>query len=164
METNIIFIFISLVCIVLVGYLIWLDNRNMRMLKFRVQKMQASPMFKEMIPLLKMAQKRAIEHLIIDKTGVVIQYLATGEMETCFLMSEHGYPYLSPERQEALLILLEEVLPKLSDAHRYSLQKKRVTLINGQHEFYYQYIIANHYKMSLIRAPQYDGTLRELWQ
>lgn len=164
MKMNILFLLISMICIALVGYLIWLDNRNMQKLRFRVKKMHASSMFAEMVPLLKNAQKRPIEQLVIDKTGVIIRYLEPAGSEIRFLMRDHGYPYLSQERQEALLILLEEFLPRITDTHRYSLRKKHTRLIGGQVETYYKYIIVNQYKTSLIRAPYYDGSLQQLWQ
>ncbi len=163
MESNIFFVAVSIAGIVLIAYLIWLDNRNLRMLKLRVKKMHASPMFAELAPLLKAAQSRPIEQLIIDKTGVSIRYMQPAGMETNFNMYGRGYRNLTPEKQEALLILLEEFLPRITDSNRYSLRKKRNKLLNGQYETYYQYTILNHYKTSLVRAPYYDGSLQHLW-
>lgn len=164
MEANIFFITISVACIALVGYFIWLDNRNLRMLRLRVKKLHASAMFAEMTPLLKNAQKRPIEQLIVDKTGIIIRYLEPAGSEAHFLLREHGYPYFSIKKQETLIILLEEFLPKIADTHRYSFRKKRTRLINKQVEIHYQYTIHSRYKTSLVRAPYYDGSLQHLWQ
>ena len=159
-----IFILLSAVCIALVSYLIWLDSRNLRMLRMRVKKLYGSGMFKEMVPMLKNAQKRPIEELVIDKTGVVFRFLEPPGSESRFLMREHNYRYLTEEKQEAMLILLEEFLPKITDTHRYSLRKRKTRLVGKQSETYYQYVILNSYKMSLSRAPYYEHSLQQLWQ
>ena len=164
MDTNIFFIFVSIVSVALVSYLFWLDNRNLRLLKLRVKKLHASPLFKDLVPLLRIAQKRPIEHLTIDKTGIAIRYIEPAGSETRFVLAQHGYSPLSSEKQEALLVLMEEFLPKLADNHRYVRHKKRTRLMNGQFEIYHRYIILNRYKTSLIRAPYYDGSLQQLWQ
>ena len=164
MEINFLFILISIVCAALVGYLILLDNRNLRMLRMRVKKMYASPMFEEMVPLLKNAQKRPIEKLQIDKTGVVFRFLEPTGSESRFLVRDYGYRYLTPEKQEALLILLEEFLPKITDTHRYTLRKRKTHLVSRQSEIHYQYVMLNSYKASLIRAPYYEHSLQQLWQ
>lgn len=163
MESNIFFIGVSVIGIVVVGYLIWYDQQKLHRLKLRVKKMHGSTMFAELSPLLKAAQSRPIEQLVIDKTGIVIRYMQPVGSESSFNLHSRGYRNLSPEKQEALLILLEEFLPKITDSNRYSLKKKRVRLINGQFECYYQYTILSQYKTSLVRAPYYDGSLQHLW-
>lgn len=163
MEPNIIFICVTIAGIATIVYLIWLDHRNLHLLKLRVKKVYGSPMFAELSPLLKAAQNRPVEQLIIDKTGINIRYMSPAGSESSFNLYDRGYKNLSPEKLEALLILLEEFLPKITDPHRYALRKKRTHLINGQVEFYYQYTILSHYKTSLVRAPYYDGSLQHLW-
>lgn len=163
MEPNIFFLCIAVIGIALVGYFIWLDQSNLRMLKLRVKKMHASPMFAELAPMLKTAQNRPIEELTVDKTGVLIRFMHPAGSEMHFSMRGHGYHYLSPERQEALLILLEQFLPKITDSNRYALKKKHNRLLNGQRETYYQYTMLNHYKATLVRAPYYDGSFQHLW-
>ena len=163
MESNLFFITVAIAGVALIAYLIWLDNRNLHFLRLRVRKMHASPMFAELAPLLKTARNRPIENLVIDKTGIVIRYMQPAGSETTFQMHSRGYRNLTPEKQEALLILLEEFIPRITDSNRYTLRKKRMRLPNGQSEAYYQYTILNHYKTSLVRAPYYDRSLQHLW-
>ena len=163
---NILFLFIctAFISIAFISYFVWWDRRSLQILRLRVKKLYASPMFAELAPILKFAQRRPLEQLIIDKTGLVIRFLEPVGSESYFSLREHGYPALSPERQEALLVLLEEFLPQLADRHRYVLRKKRRRLVNGRQEIYYYYVIMNQYKMMLVRAPRYNGSLKQLGQ
>lgn len=163
MSMNILFFGIAIVGVALVGYMIWLDNRNLRLLKLRVKKMHASDMFADLAPILKSAQNRPIEELVVDKTGIVIRYMQPAGAESRFILRDHGYKNFSPEKQEALLLLLEQFLPRITDSNRYSLKKKRTRLLNGHMETYYQYTIHNNYKTTLVRAPYYDGSFQHLW-
>lgn len=163
MKVNVAFVCIAVLGILTVVYFFRLDQRRVRLLKMRVKKMYASPMFEEFIPFLKHAQKRTIEQLVVDKEGVVFRFLEPAGTEMCFSLRERGYRLLSPEKQETLVVLMEEFLPKMIDQHRYSLKKKRVRLLNGQVETYYQYTILNHYKSSLLRAPYYNKSVQRLW-
>ncbi len=165
METNAYFLFIAIIGLLLVGYLIWLDRRRLRLLKLRVKKMYGSPLFQDLAPILRAAQIRPIESLRVDKTGITVRYVHPAGSETRFNISKQGYRPLSPERQEALMALLEEFLPKITDSNRYVLRKKRIRLLNGQTEYYHQYTIVNGYKNSLVRAPYYDRSFRHshLW-
>ena len=162
MSVPFIFIIISVGCAALIGYLAWLDNRHLRRLRFRVKKLYASPMFAKMVPFLRVAQRNPIEQLTIDKTGVTVRYLEPAGSESRFILRAHGFGHLHPEKQEALLALLEEFLPKMTDPHRYFFRKRRVRLVNGQTEIYYEYIIQNHYKTHLIRAPYYSRSVQQL--
>ena len=162
MKMNIFFLFIAVLGIAVVVCFLWLDRKKSRLLRLRVKKMHASPLFAELAPLLKNAQNRPIEQLTVDKTGVYIRFMHPVGSEVRFSLREKGFGYLTEERQEALLILLEEFLPRVTDSHRYAFRKKRVLLLNGHFERYYQYTILNSYKNSLVRAPYYDGTNRRL--
>jgi hypothetical protein len=162
MEMNAYFVFIAFLGIVAVTYFLWLDHKKSRMLRLRVKKLHASPMFAELSPMLKNAQNRPIEQLTVDKTGVVIRFMQPVGSEMRFSLRDRGFGYLSEEKQEALVILLEEFLPRVVDSHRYAFKKKRTLLLNGHFEFYYQYTILNSYKTSLVRAPYYDGSNRRL--
>ena len=163
---NIIFLFIctSFACVLFVAYFVWWDKRSLQLLRLRVKKLYASPLFAELIPILKFAQRRPLEQLIIDKTGIAIRFLEPVGSESYFSLREQGYPMLTPEKQEALLVLLEEFLPQLTDRHRYILRKKHRRLVNGRRETYYCYVIMNQYKMMLVRAPRYNGSLKQLGQ
>ncbi len=130
-------------------------------LQLRVQKLYASQLFEDMMPMLRFARHHSIETLSVDKTGVVLRYLNSGSAETAFLMRANGYAYLSVEQQEAMRSVLEECLPKLRDTAKYHVIRKRVTLLNGSIEYTYQYTISNSYKSLLTRAPYYDGTLQQ---
>ena len=129
-------------------------------LKLRVQKLYASQLFEDMIPMLRFARHHAIEQLSVDKTGVVLRYLHSEGAETAFLMRPNGYAYLTVEQQEAMRSVLEECLPKLRDKEKYHVIRKRVVLLNGTTEYTYQYTISNSYKARLTRAPYYDGSLQ----
>ena len=153
MESNAIVLVIGIVCLILVGYLIWLDNRYNRMLKLHVRKMNASPMFAEMVPLLKRMQHESIEQLIIDKKGLTIRHLQPAGRETYFSVYAHGYPPLGQESRKVLLVLLEEFLPIIANRNYYSFKKKNRYLLNGKCESYYAYIICNPYKATLVRPP-----------
>ena len=128
----------------------------MRKLRMLALKMHASPLFAQLSPLLKNAQYRAIEQLSVDKTGIVIRYIQPAGSETHFRLRDHGFPYLTEEKQQAILCLLEEFLPLIADTHRYSLRKRRALLLNGRFDIYYQYTILNAYKATLMRAPHYQ--------
>lgn len=142
------------------AYLIIRESRQQKRLRLRVQKLYASQLFEDMLPLLQRSRKLAIEQLIVDKTGVVIRYLHLASDEAAFLMKPNGYRYLAPEQQEAMRAVLEECLPKLRDPDRYHVSRQRIRLLNGQIEYAYRYTIVNAYKARLVRAPYYDGTLQ----
>ena len=164
LEASIFFLFISLVCIALIGYYTWLDHRYLRLLKLRVKKLYASPLFAELSPILKSVQKRIIEELLVDKTGIVIRFLEPVGSQIYFNTRDRELGTLTPEKQEALVVLLEEFLPKITDSHRYRLRKRRKRLVNGKVETYYQYVILNQYKTLLSRTPRYNSPLRQLRQ
>ena len=60
-------------------------------LQLRVQKLYASQLFEDMIPMLQFARRHAVEQLVVDKTGVVLRYLHSEGAETAFLMRPNGY-------------------------------------------------------------------------
>lgn len=136
------------------------DRRQQKRLRLRVQKLYASQLFEDMLPLLQACRKRQLEQVIVDKTGVVMRYLHFTGSESAFLMRPNGYRYLSPGQQEALRSVLEDCLPKLRDSQLYHLSRQRIRLLNGQVEYAYRYTITNAYKARLSRAPYYDGTLQ----
>ena len=78
------------------------DRRQQKRLRLRVQKLYASQLFEDMLPLLQACRKRQLEQVIVDKTGVVMRYLHFAGSESAFLMRPNGYRYLSPGQQEAL--------------------------------------------------------------
>lgn len=160
MEKGVFSLLLAVLGIGTVAYFLWLDHKRSRLLRLRVKKMHASPLFAELAPLLKNAQNRPIEQLTVDKTGVFIRFMQPVGSEARFSLRDRGFGYLTQERQEALVILLEEFLPRVTDSHRYAFRKKRTLLLNGHFETYYQYTILNAYKTSLVRAPYYDGTNR----
>ena len=137
------------------------EHLREKKLQLRVQKLYASQLFEDMIPMLQFARHNAIEQLVVDKTGVVLRYLHSEGAETAFLMRANGYAYLTVEQQEAMRSVLEECLPKLRDKEKYHVIRKRVVLLNGTTEYAYQYTISNSYKARLTRAPYYDGTLQQ---
>lgn len=136
------------------------DRRQQQRLRLRVQKLYASQLFEDMLPLLQACRKRPLEQVIVDKTGVVMRYLHSAGGESAFLMRPNGYRYLTHEQQEALRTVLEECLPKIRDSQRYHLTRQRIRLLNGQVEYAYRYTITNAYKARLARASYYDGTLQ----
>ncbi|MCL1855791.1 MAG: hypothetical protein FWF86_08665 [Clostridia bacterium] len=140
----------------LAAFLLRRERIRMRKITLLARKMHASPLFTELSPLLKNAQYRAIEQLVVDKTGVAIRYIHPAGSEARFDMREHGFPALSEEKRQALLYILEEFLPYIADTHRYALRKRRILLLNGRFETYFQYTILNAYKSTLTRAPQYS--------
>lgn len=136
------------------------DSIREKKLRLRVQKLCASQLFEDMTPMLRFARRHAIQRLTVDKTGVILCFLANNQ-ETAFLMRPNGYNYLSPEQQEAMRAVLEECIPNLRDNRKYRFGRKRITLLNGDVEYAYQYTIANSYKAKLSRAAYYDGTLEQ---
>ncbi len=130
-----------------------------RKLRLRVQKLYASQLFEDMTPMLYFARKRPLEQLVVDKTGVLLKELHTGQ-EYAFLMRPNGYSYLRPEQQEAMRTVLEECIPKICDEGNYHVLRKRIVLLNGQVEYAYQYTISSAYKARLSRAAYYDGSLQ----
>ena len=137
------------------------EHLREKKLQLRVQKLYASQLFEDMIPMLKFARHHSIEQLSVDKTGVVLRYLHADGAETAFLMRANGYAYLTVEQQEAMRSVLEEVLPKLRETDKYHVTRQRVVLLNGCTEYTYQYTMTNSYKSMLSRAPYYDGTLQQ---
>lgn len=129
-------------------------------LRLRVQKLYASQLFEDMIPMLRSAKHRPVEQIMVDKTGVSVRYLQPDSQETAFLLRPNGYRYFTPEQQEAMRTVLEECIPKLSETEKYHVIRKRVTLLNGDIEYAYQYLITNSYKARLNRAAYYDGSLQ----
>lgn len=160
MSRSIPYLFIALIGIAFVVYLMFADRRRMRVQRLRVKKMYASPMFEAMKPVLQRTQKYSIESLSIDKTGFTVRYVFPFGYETSFSMVDYGYPNLTVEKQEALLLLLEEFLPRLTTHDCYSFRAIRHKLLDGHVEYQYKYVIRNDYKNLLTRAPYYDGTLQ----
>lgn len=149
--------------VVLAGFValaVFKERQQKKRLRLRVQKLYASRLFEELLPLLKLAKKRRLEQVTVDKTGLVLRHLFSEGGETAFLMKPHGYRYLTPEQQEAMRVMLEECLPKLQDSSLYHLSRKRIRLLNGDIEYAYRYTITNAYKASLARAPYYDGSMQ----
>lgn len=127
-------------------------------LRLRVQKFYASQLFEDITPMVRFARHHAVEQVTVDKTGLVMRLLPTGQ-ETAFLMRPNGYNYLTVEQQEAMRAVMEECIPKLCDNEHYRVTRKRNVLLNGDIEYAYQYTISNAYKARLARAPYYDGSL-----
>ena len=164
MSRSIPYFFIALIGIATVVYLMVADRRRVRVQRLRVKKMYASPMFEAMKPMLQRAQKYSIESLTIDKTGFTLRFLCPFGYEIRFSMADYGYPNLTNDKQEALLLLLEEFVPKLTTRDCYFFRTIRNQLLDGHVEYQYRYIIRIDYKNLLARAPYYDGSLQsQLW-
>lgn len=164
MDRSVPYIFISIIGIALVIYLVIADRRRMRVQRLRVKKLYASSMFEAMRPLLRQAQKNSLESVTIDKTGFVLRFLNPFGYETRFNMADYGYPNLTLEKQEAMLLLLEELVPKLTVHDCYYFRSTRNRLLDGRVEYQYRYIIQIDYKNLLIRAPYYNGSLQsQMW-
>jgi len=164
MDKSILCFAIAVFGIALVVYLLVLDRRRAQLVRLKTQKLYASPLFEAMRPVLKQARKYAVESLTIDKNGFSFRFLFPYGYETRFDLAEHGCPPMDMEKQEALLLLLEEVLPKLTAHDRYRFRSVRRRLLDGEVEYQYKYIIRIDYKNLLARAPYYDGTLQgQLW-
>lgn len=136
------------------------ESQHTRQHRLRVQKLYASPVFKDLSPILILAKKRPVEQLTVDKTGILISYLTPNGSHTAFIMKNYGYAYMTLAQQEAMLTLLEECLPKLKDTKRYRLSNKRIRMVNGDIEYMFRYTMRNGYKAQLSRAPYYDVTLQ----
>ena len=147
-------------CVVAVAASLYREHRNAKKLRLRVQKLYASQLFEDMMPMLRAARHHSVERVTVDKTGVALKYFQPHSMETAFLMRPNGYAYLTPEQQEAMRVILEQCLPALQDQQKYRLIRRRVRLVNGEVEYVYSYTICNAYKATLCRAPYYDGTLQ----
>jgi len=164
MSGSIPYLFIAMIGIAAVVYLMVVDRRRMRVQRLRVKKLHASPMFEAMKPLIQRAQKYSIESLSIDKTGFTLRFLFPFGYEMQFRMADYGYPNLTLEKQETLLLLLEEVVPKLTTRDCYYFRAIRTRLLDGHVEYQYRYVIHIDYKNLLTRAPYYDGSLQgQLW-
>lgn len=145
-------------------YLLLLDRRKATLLRLRVKKMHASPLFGALSPLLKGAQRLMIDELRLEKTGLSIRYVSPPGSVQDFSFHQRGFANLSPEKLEALFVLLEDYLPQMSDKHLYKLRRWHTRQINGQMDTVYTYSIRTDYKNRLVRAPYYDGTRQELWE
>lgn len=139
----------------------WRDHVHEKKLRLRVQKLYASQLFEDMIPMLRFARRHAAEQVVVDKTGVVIRYLHADRADSAFLMRPNGYAYLTPEQQEAMRTVLEERLPGLQDASRYHVHRRKIVLLNGSVEYVYQYTMTNSCKARLCRSCYYDGSLQK---
>lgn len=136
-------------------YLIRQHHRT-RMQMLRVRKLYASPVFEALYPMLKSARRHVPEEITVDKTGVMFRYLTPAGYRNAFLMKEHGFAYLTPDQQEAMLVVLEECLPTLRQNDHYRYSRKPHRLINGTTEYSYTYTMANSYKIILARSTYYD--------
>lgn len=134
------------------------DYIREKKLRLRVQKLYASQLFLDMTPMLHYARRNPIERLTVDKTGVAIRYLHS-EREAAFMMRPNGYSYLTPQQQEAMRTVLEECLPKIGDQSNYHVNRKRVTLLNGDVEYLYRYTMTSAYKAKIAMSEYYDGSL-----
>jgi len=154
------YLIVAFIGIAFVVYLMIEDRKRVRLQRMRVQKLYASPLFQALRPTLRQAQKYSVERLTIDKTGISLRFLFPFGYETRFDLRENGFPNLTVKKQEALLMLMEEVVPKLSAHECYSFRSKRTRLLDGSVEYQYKYIMRIDYKNMLTRAPYYDGTLQ----
>lgn len=139
----------------------WQEHIREKKLRLRVQKLYASQLYEDMIPMLRSVKRHAVEQIVVDKTGVSVRYLQAGSQETAFLLRPNGYRYFTPEQQEAVRTVLEERIPKLAETEKYRVVRKRITLLNGDIEYAYQYLITNGYKARLNRSAYYDGSLQQ---
>lgn len=162
MQTILPVLFAAMLASLVVVYF-YREHIREKKLQLRVQKLYASQLFEDMIPMLRFARHHSIEQLSVDKTGVVLRYLHAEGAETAFLLRPNGYNYLTVEQQEAMRSVLEECLPKLRETDKYHVSRKRVVLLNGTVEYTYQYTISSSYKSMLTRAPYYDGTMQQSW-
>ena len=160
MNRSVPYLIIALIGIVFVIYLMIIDRRRVCMQRLRVKKLYASPLYEAMRPVLRQARKYSIESLVIDKTGFTLRFLFPFGYETRFSLSEHGYPNMTVEKQEALLVLMEETVPKLTAHDCYIFRSVRTKLLDGSVEYKYKYIMQTDYKNLLTRAPYYDGSLQ----
>ena len=164
MSGSVLGLFVAMVGVAVVLYLLVADRRRERVQKLRVKKLYASPLFDAMKPLIHRAQKYPLESLSLDKTGFTIRYVFPMGYENHFVLHDYGFPNLTPEKQEALLLLLEGLLPKLSEHSCYSFRSVRTKLLDGHVEYQYKYVIRIDYKNLLTRAPYYDGTVQsQVW-
>jgi hypothetical protein len=164
MDRSMPYMIVAFIGVIFLIYLMMADRKRVRLQRMRVKKLYSSPLFIAMRPILRQAQKYSIESMVIDKTGFVIRFLFPLGYETRFDFLENGYPNLTVEKQEALLLLIEEVVPKLAAHDCYSFRSVRTKLLNGSVEYQYKYIMKIDYKNLLIRAPYYDGSLQgQLW-
>lgn len=164
MSSTIPYLLIAMMGIAAVVYLLVADRRRMHIQHMRVKKLYASPMFEAMKPMLLRAKRYSVESMTIDKTGFTLRFLFPYGYETRFCMADYGYPNLTPEKQETLLLLLEEFVPKLTTPDCYSFRSVRTKLLDGHVEYQYRYIIQIDYKNLLSRAPYYDGSLSsQVW-
>lgn len=161
------YIIIALFAAALIGYLLWLDKRRQQRLRLRVKKLYASPMYAAMWQKIKECRSRTIEHLRLDQNGFTVSFMQpAGEIaryasikSISFILRREGFITLSPEQEEALIILMEDALPKLSDGRKYAFRRSREQLQNGAINTVFDYVIKNEYKNMLARAPYYDETL-----
>ncbi len=152
-----------LLCVAVIIGSVWLivrDRRQLQLLRLRARKLRSTAMFAELQPMLTRMRRLPIERLRVDKTGVTVRFVYPHGAEIRFRMAEHGYPELTEEKQEALLLLIEETLPRLCRRELYALGRRTIRQINGTREHYHQFTIRNDYKIKLDRAPYYDGTLQ----
>jgi len=164
MDRSMPYLIIAMVGIALVVYLMIVDRRRIYLQRLKVKKMYASPMFEAMRTMLKQAQKYSIESLAIDKTGFTIHFLFPFGYQTRFNVADFGYPNLTLDKQETMLLLLEDLLPKLTANGCYSFRSIRNRLLDGHVEYQYKYLIQIDYKNMLTRAPYYNGSLQsQLW-
>lgn len=164
MNPNVLTLLFCLLCLFALGYLLLLDRRKATLLRLRVKKLHASPVFVALSPLLKGAQRLMIDELRLDKTGLSIRYVSPPGSIQDFRFSQQGFANLSPEKLEALFVLLEDYLPQMSDTRLYKLRRRHTRQINGQMDTVYTYSIRTDYKNRLVRASYYDGTRQELWE
>ena len=159
-TVNVLSIIVLILGIGWIGYLIVDDNQRAHKQRLRAQKMYASPMFQELLPILKSFRKVPFEQLQVDRFGLYIRLIQPGGQEIRFRFGEHGASTFSLEKQEALLALVESSLPKIADSNRYRLYKKRRRMLNGKFEYIFTYVVDTDYKIAINRAPYYDGTMQ----
>lgn len=169
MRLNGWFLTVSLFCLALIGYLLWMDYQRGQLLRLRVKKMYASSAFAAMWPDIKRCQTRTIEQFKLDKNGFTVSFLQPAGRTAMYAtiesirfdLAKQGFMPFTVEQQEALLVLLEKYIPKLSEKPKYALRHKRVEQPNGHIDVIYKFVIRNEYKNMLVRAPYYDDTLRK---
>jgi hypothetical protein len=164
MDRSIACLAVAFLGVAFAAYLMVLDRRRARYLRLKAQKMYASPLYSALRPVLRQAQKSPLESLTVEQAGLAFHFLSPNGYALRFDMAAHGFPPLSMEKQEALLLILEENIPKLAARNHYCFRSIRKKLLNGQVEYRYKFIIRIDYKNKLTLAPYYDGSLQsQLW-
>ena len=134
--------------------LVWDERRRQHEL-LRMERMRASALYYQLYPQVVFARKHQLDRVQIERSRVTFYAICPPGRICDFVMAEHGFRPLSPQRVKALAQVIADDIPELQVNAHYKLRRYRLTRPNGQKGDAYLFTIRSRYKTQLMYARQH---------